>query len=157
MIRFPEQRFTVIILANRGDANPSEMGYAVADIFLKDQYTVEDNNVINNEGENNAFAKAKAQEISLSPNKLKLLEGTYWNNIDKISRELVVTNDTITYHRGDGRITKMIPISPTKFLWVGPDIPIILTLDNAQKPSAFTLDIPGNTLSNYTKYEPIKN
>lgn len=35
-LRFPEQEFSVIILANRSDADPASMSYQVADIFLKD-------------------------------------------------------------------------------------------------------------------------
>jgi CubicO group peptidase (beta-lactamase class C family) len=155
MIRFPEQRFSVIVLANRGDANPSRMGYAVADLFLKEQYKQEKSNAQGESDTNTAFAKAKAKEIVLPAKKLKLLEGSYWNSEDKISRKLVVTNDTITYDRGDGRVTKMTPISNTAFLWIGPDIPIVLTVNNAQNPSSFTLNIPGDPISNYNKYDPI--
>lgn len=37
LIRFPEEKFSVIILANRSDAN-SAKAYQVADIFLKDKF-----------------------------------------------------------------------------------------------------------------------
>ncbi len=36
LMRFPEEKFSVIILANRGDANPTRKAYQVADILLKD-------------------------------------------------------------------------------------------------------------------------
>ncbi|MFT4801069.1 MAG: CubicO group peptidase (beta-lactamase class C family) [Flavobacteriaceae bacterium] len=38
ILRFPEENFSVIILANRGDANPWTMSYQVADILLKDKF-----------------------------------------------------------------------------------------------------------------------
>ena len=41
-MRFPEQQFSVIILANRSDANPSEKALQIADIFLKDDYIKND-------------------------------------------------------------------------------------------------------------------
>ncbi|MEM6260871.1 MAG: serine hydrolase [Bacteroidota bacterium] len=41
LLRFPDQRFTVAIFANRADASPSRMAYQVADIFLKDLYVEE--------------------------------------------------------------------------------------------------------------------
>jgi CubicO group peptidase (beta-lactamase class C family) len=41
LLRFPEQHFSVIILANRSDANPAEKAYRVADVFLRDEYTRE--------------------------------------------------------------------------------------------------------------------
>lgn len=36
LMRFPDQKVSVIILANRGDANPTDLSYQVADIILKD-------------------------------------------------------------------------------------------------------------------------
>jgi CubicO group peptidase (beta-lactamase class C family) len=38
LIRFPEQNFSVIILANRGDANPTHKAFQIADILLKDNF-----------------------------------------------------------------------------------------------------------------------
>jgi CubicO group peptidase (beta-lactamase class C family) len=35
--RFPDEKFTVIILSNRSDADPSSKGYQVAELFLKDR------------------------------------------------------------------------------------------------------------------------
>jgi len=37
MMRFPEQRFTAIVLANRADANPERMARRMADLYLADQ------------------------------------------------------------------------------------------------------------------------
>lgn len=38
MIRFPEQKFSVIVLANLGNINPSRLAKQVADIYLADQF-----------------------------------------------------------------------------------------------------------------------
>ncbi len=38
LLRFPEQRLTIAIFANRGDANPSELALEVADVLLEDEY-----------------------------------------------------------------------------------------------------------------------
>ena len=37
LVRFPDQQFSVIILANRDDANPTGKSYQLADILLKDK------------------------------------------------------------------------------------------------------------------------
>jgi CubicO group peptidase (beta-lactamase class C family) len=37
LLRFPEQKLSIAIFANRGDANPSKMANQVADILLKDK------------------------------------------------------------------------------------------------------------------------
>lgn len=38
MIRFPEQHLSIAVFANRGDANPTNKAYEVADILLKGQF-----------------------------------------------------------------------------------------------------------------------
>ena len=38
LMRFPEQNFSVILLSNRGDTDPTQMCHQVADLFLKDQF-----------------------------------------------------------------------------------------------------------------------
>jgi CubicO group peptidase (beta-lactamase class C family) len=41
LMRFPEEKFSVIILANRGDANPTSKSFQIADILLKDKFADE--------------------------------------------------------------------------------------------------------------------
>ena len=38
LMRFPDENFSVIILANRGDANPTRKSFQVADILLKEKF-----------------------------------------------------------------------------------------------------------------------
>ncbi len=42
LLRFPDQSFSVIILANRGDADPTGRAFQIADLFLKDEFTAEE-------------------------------------------------------------------------------------------------------------------
>jgi len=39
LMRFPEEKFSVIILANRGDANPTGKSFQIADILLEDNFS----------------------------------------------------------------------------------------------------------------------
>ncbi|RIV44543.1 serine hydrolase domain-containing protein [Flagellimonas pelagia] len=41
LLRFPDEKFSVIILANRDDANPTGKSYQVVDILLKDRFKEE--------------------------------------------------------------------------------------------------------------------
>ena len=41
LMRFPDERFSVIILANRGDANPTHIAFQIADLLLKDKFVEE--------------------------------------------------------------------------------------------------------------------
>lgn len=38
LMRFPDENFSVIVLANRGDANPTRKSFQIADILLKDRF-----------------------------------------------------------------------------------------------------------------------
>lgn len=42
IIRFPDEKFSIIILSNRSDADPTSKGYQVAEIFLKDKFDKSD-------------------------------------------------------------------------------------------------------------------
>lgn len=44
LMRFPDKKFSVIILANRADANPTEMAYQVTDILLKSKFKSDSEN-----------------------------------------------------------------------------------------------------------------
>lgn len=44
LMRFPEERFSVILLANRGDANPTRKVFQITDILLKDKLVEESKN-----------------------------------------------------------------------------------------------------------------
>jgi CubicO group peptidase (beta-lactamase class C family) len=41
LMRFPEKKYSIIILANRGDANPTGKAFQIADILLKDEFVAE--------------------------------------------------------------------------------------------------------------------
>jgi hypothetical protein len=58
LMRFPDQKFSVIILANRGDFNPTALSFRVADVFLQDQYVSEP------EEESEKEAEAEPREAS---------------------------------------------------------------------------------------------
>jgi CubicO group peptidase (beta-lactamase class C family) len=68
LIRFPEQKFSVVVLANRADANPTSKCYQVADILLKEYFITEIG--VSNDSEN-------TDQNDLSEFELGQLIGTY--------------------------------------------------------------------------------
>ncbi|MFK8012111.1 MAG: serine hydrolase domain-containing protein [Marinicellaceae bacterium] len=70
LMRFPEQKLSVIVLANRGDANPTGKAFQIADILLKDKLKVETNQKI--EATNKSTTTEPLEEFSLNQ-----LTGTY--------------------------------------------------------------------------------
>ncbi len=103
MIRFPEQRFSVIVLANLSTINPSKLARQVADVYLSGLFT-----------ETPVPSIEKLEFIKLSEPQLKEKEGIYYNSQEdrvwKISsREEVLSVDTFSFR------FRLRPISRTLF------------------------------------------
>ncbi|UAM98886.1 beta-lactamase family protein [Polaribacter litorisediminis] len=150
-IRFPEAQFSVIILANRTDTNPTRMVYMIADLFLEDEY----------KKENSTQTKKSSPEIkdfksiTLTKKELNAFEGFYWDGKSKMSRELKVRNDTLNYVRNDGSATMMVPISKNKFKLIGPRVPVICEMSSNGNTKEFTLNLPNAAPITYVAYKPI--
>lgn len=109
LIRFPEQRFSVAILANRADANPTGMAYQVAEVFLKNDFV---ERATSRSGD--ALAH-KVKVVKLSKKALKKFSGYYWNAERAYSRRIYLKNDTLRYLRSFANESSLIPIGNNKF------------------------------------------
>lgn len=76
LMRFPEEKFSVVILANRGDADPETLAYKVADVMLKDKLS-NDKQVVENK--KNAVKKNK-KIVDFSKLNLNEFLGNYYSN-----------------------------------------------------------------------------
>lgn len=151
MIRFPQAKFSVIILSNRADANPTRMAYQVADIFLKNEYKKDQGTK-----SMNFDPKDEGLEpISLTEEELQVFEGTYWNPKVKISRKLAVVDGSLNYVKAKGRATPMIPIAHNKFQLIGPKNPVVLEVNSMVYPKEFTMKSANNPHSTFVAYTPL--
>lgn len=87
LMRFPDQQFSVIILANRSDAGPTGMAHRIADLYLKDEF---------NESEEEEEEKA---ETSVATNNdpeydMKKLTGSYQLEAGVVV-DLEIVNDSL--------------------------------------------------------------
>jgi len=151
MIRFPKAQFSVIILANRADSNPTKMAYRIADLFLENESKKE--NSIKAIKSNSKGKSLKS--IILTKKELKAFEGAYWSTKNKTSRKLEVRNDTLNYVRGNGRATQMFPISKNKFQMIGPRVPVVLEVNATVKAKEFTVKSPNAALLKFVAYTPL--
>ena len=107
IVRFPDQKVTVVIFANRADAFPTKMSYIVADILLKDHFKVLESalkdNVAKNKKPENEYSLEQLTgmyvirpgmivKISLQNDSLNFIQS--WNNK---SYKLVKTKEN-TFH-----------------------------------------------------------
>lgn len=87
LLRFPEESFSVIILANRGDANPTSKAFQVADILLKGKFVEESQTKETNTDKLNTANESK--KITLSQ-----LTGSYEIQAGVVL-EITVKNDSL--------------------------------------------------------------
>lgn len=149
-IRFPKAKFSVIVLANRTDTDPSKLAYKTADLFLKNQY--KSNNTMKKEKPSSKKSTEKAVFVTLSEKELKVFEGNYWDNKSKSSRKLVVRDGMLNYVRSNGKATKIRPIAKNKFQMIGTSVPVILTVNS--KASNFNIKLPNATPTFFVAYQP---
>jgi len=79
MLRFPDQRFSVICLANLAQFNPSAMARRVADIFLKDQFLPTEKKAGPSQKKNIDTGDRNPRRWKPEPSRLGEFEGVYFS------------------------------------------------------------------------------
>lgn len=108
-LRFPEQKLSIAIFANRADARPLRKAYALADLLLKEDFK---NDKIDDQDQNEI---ASYNYIKLKSKELKKFTGHYWNNTGSYSRKIYLKNDTLRYYRRETSESDLVPISNNEF------------------------------------------
>lgn len=104
IFKFPNQNYIAIALSNDGNGYNGYTGVIAAHRILEEHFT---------EPETVDFATIKTKK--LSNDKLKSLEGHYWDQLGELSREIKVVNDTLRYIRTNNISAPLIPIEEDKF------------------------------------------
>ncbi|HZM87931.1 MAG TPA: serine hydrolase domain-containing protein [Blastocatellia bacterium] len=95
-MRFPDQRFSVVLQCNLGTMNPSNLARRIADIYLADQFKAEAASI----------RAPEAKFIELSENELKEKAGAYRNTINGAIWKITVK---------DGKLVAEVPGSTIQF------------------------------------------
>ena len=148
LLRFPDLKFSVIVLANRSDAGSSGKAYSISDIFLEDQFI--------EKVQSEANSKRKNNDIKLSKSQLTKYCASYWNENDSYSRKIYVKNDTLIYSRGDNNESKMVPISKNEFRMEGVAADLIVKFEKTREGvESMIVTIDNGTPIKSIAYEPL--
>ncbi|MDX1470312.1 MAG: serine hydrolase domain-containing protein, partial [Flavobacteriaceae bacterium] len=143
LLRFPDQKTSIAIFANRGDANPTAKAFAVADVILKDQLSAI----------NQPNKKKGNKAIKMTREQLSKFEGHYWTDQSSFSREIKVKNDTLRYIRSSGFTSYLIPISNDEFVMPESPIETKIHFNLKSKTPEMTFYAEGDTPLKFRKYE----
>jgi CubicO group peptidase (beta-lactamase class C family) len=105
LLRFPEQKFSVVCLCNLATANPSRLAIQVADIYLADQFKAENNKPAANPNANRAIPEA----ITLSVEQLADFTGSFYSEELDASYRLSVENGRLTMMNRDDAKRPLTP------------------------------------------------
>ena len=117
MIRFPEEKFTVICLANLASINPSRLCRQVADIYLAEKFTEE------KAPEKKAEPKAP---VTLKLEELKNKVGKYTDEEESFVADISLKDDRLIVE-ARGLSFPLVPISKSKF--ISKDAPVEIMIE----------------------------
>ncbi len=145
IVRFPEQKFSVICLANLSAINPSRLCLKVADIYLADQFK-----------EAPKEEKKKFEPVTLSKQELEEKCGNYQDDKFGMWITLSVKDKKLRMHLGAQEFL-LSPLSATLFQAI--DAAVDATIEFlpavSGKPRKATLTMRGNEVFNLVKAPPI--
>jgi CubicO group peptidase (beta-lactamase class C family) len=109
MVRFPDERLTVICLANFAAAAPSQMAERVAEIYLAGKLAPAAA----------APKPADVQAIALAPEALKAREGLYRDTANGSFRAIAVRDGKLVFLRGPSGPRELVAIAADRFVMAG--------------------------------------
>jgi CubicO group peptidase (beta-lactamase class C family) len=108
LIRFPEQKFSVVCLANLGDINPTPLTLKIADIYLEDQFTEK----IEKDA---AGSPVKPKFVTLPQSDLKRKAGAYRDRESGRIWQLNVKEKKLEIKSSSGFVFHAAPLGPVEF------------------------------------------
>ena len=112
MIRFPDEKLSVICLCNLAQTNPSQLAQAVADLYLADKLAPLPASAGGDAGTEVARAEVSAE--ALAP-----LAGHYYDRHAYLLRRIEPREGKLFYVRGPGSESELAPLGDGRFLMLG--------------------------------------
>lgn len=108
-LRFPEQRFSVIILANLGDIEPGKLAHQVADLYLSDLYSEE------LPGEDQPSGEATGSTEAPVVADLAQFEGAYFSDELETRYWLEANEGSLQLRIGWNAVVDLSPVARDRF------------------------------------------
>jgi CubicO group peptidase (beta-lactamase class C family) len=143
IMRFPEQRFTVVILCNLSSMDPAGLCNRVANIYLADQLTMQEQTAAGEES-------VQHERITLPAEKLAAFAGSFKNEANDSFWDIAATDQGLkaTFNQIDVAI---FPVSETVF--TGELFGLQLRLEFTGNDE-FTFFVGSRNINHYKKFTP---
>jgi CubicO group peptidase (beta-lactamase class C family) len=107
MVRFPDERFSVVALCNLGSTNPSRLAGQVADLYLADKLKPV---------EEAASPAAPVAPAASAATDMSRYSGLYFDSNTNTVRRVHAKEGKLFFERGPGNETELAPIGDGRFL-----------------------------------------
>jgi CubicO group peptidase (beta-lactamase class C family) len=109
LIRFPDQHFSIICLANQSTFNPTKLALQVADLYLEQEFT---------EKVTKLMLRTSVQSVALTTAELEIRTGSYHNPISGSTWDLEIKDEKLMVKMWD-RYFQIVPIDFNHFQSIG--------------------------------------
>lgn len=146
MIRFPDQKLSVVTLCNLGSINPTFLAQRVADLYLGDKLQPE--------------AQPAAAAGGAPAGKVENAErytGVYWSPAGGLVRRIEARDGKLFYVRGGGNDTELAPLRDGRFQMVGvpAEVSFQVSATTASGPRRMELAVSGDKPILFEEVKPI--
>ena len=150
-VRFPQEKFSIILFANRSDARPAPKAMEIADLFLAEKYK-EDKTVTSKD----LKQPERQREIQISSEELEKWVGDYWYSTLEFSRSIALEDNTLFYERAGRSTSKLIPIAKNKFVLEEDHNSVIEFSINEENKRMFSFSTNNDKPDFAIAYSPVK-
>ncbi|REJ76070.1 MAG: class A beta-lactamase-related serine hydrolase [Acidobacteria bacterium] len=127
MVRYPDQNFSVIVLANLAGFNSVGKSREIAEIFLKDEFKEK---APAGNASNSTDQKEPETYATLTAEQLKSFEGTFWNPENSIFSKILTKEGKMMIERDGIPPTEVKPLSENSLKVLFPGLNVVLTFQN---------------------------
>ena len=146
MIRFPDQKLSVVTLCNLGSINPTFLAQRVADLYLADKLQPEAQPAA-------AAGEAPAGKVENAGR----YTGLYWSPQSGFVRRIEVRDGKLFYVRGQGNDTELAPLGGDRFRMVGApaEVSFPVSATAASGPRRMELVVGGDKPVVFEEVKPV--
>jgi Beta-lactamase len=148
MIRFPEQRFSVICLCNLMSIQSSLLVRQVADIYLADELK-------RGEISGSKMVLPELKVVQVPEKELAAVAGSYFASANNNFRQLYVKNGKLIYSRGTSE-SELAPLGNNRFLMLGTPDRVEISFNSPQPgaPLQMITTVNGDVAMTHDSVEP---
>ncbi len=147
--RFPDHDLGIAVLCNVGTAIPGRLTTQIADLYLAD---VLEPRPGDSEQEGTDEEGEEPAGVELSVAQLERFVGSYWQEDDRMFREILLRDGSLIYSRGGGRDSPLQPLGEDRFQMLEVPVDVVVRFE----ASRMIVDVAGQEPSSFEAFVSVE-